>query len=81
MVTLWWQVRIHHNGRLSFIKCHDAGGQADLDKHGKAGQKLNEVLDYDPKADKWTKVGQMATAREDHAMSLVPGDTSDFRVW
>ena len=41
---------------------------------------LTDVLDYDPDADKWTKVGQMATARSAHTMSLVPGETADFCV-
>ena len=42
---------------------------------------LAEVLDYDPDADKWTKVGQMAKARYYHGMSLVPKETADYCVW
>ena len=41
---------------------------------------LADVLDYDPDADKWTKVGQLATARFRHGMSLVPKETSDYCV-
>ena len=42
---------------------------------------LAEVLDYDPDADKWTKVGEMAKARSYHGMSLVPAKTADYCVW
>ena len=41
---------------------------------------LSDVLDYDPDADKWTKVGQLATARFRHGMSLVPKETADYCV-
>ena len=41
---------------------------------------LTDVLDYDPDADKWTKVGNMATARSAFAMSLVPVETADYCV-
>ena len=41
---------------------------------------LADVLDYDPDADKWTKVGEMATARYLHGMSLVPKETADYCV-
>ena len=44
------------------------------------GSILADVLDYDPDADKWTKVGEMATARYLHGMSLVPKETADFCV-
>ena len=40
----------------------------------------SDVLDYDPDADKWTKVGQMAKGRTTHAMSLVPKETADYCV-
>ena len=39
-----------------------------------------DVLDYDPDADKWTKVGEMAKARHYHGMSLVPKETADYCV-
>ena len=42
------------------------------------GNGLKDVLDYDPDADKWTKVGEMAHARYLHGMSLVPKDTADY---
>ena len=42
---------------------------------------LADVLDYDPDADKWTKVGEMAKARSYHGMSLVPAKTADYCVW
>ena len=41
---------------------------------------MTEVLDYDPDADKWTKVGQMAQARYRHGMSIVPKETADYCV-
>ena len=41
---------------------------------------LSDVLDYDPESDKWTKVGQLATARFRHGMSLVPKETSGYCV-
>ena len=41
---------------------------------------LTEVLLYDPEADQWTPVGQLATARWSHAMSLVPKETADYCV-
>ena len=45
-----------------------------------AGNYLTDVLDYDPDADKWTKVGQLAKARYYHGMSLVPKETADYCV-
>ena len=46
---------------------------------GRQGSKDSaEVLDYDPDADKWTKVGQLATARHAHGMSLVPKEIADY---
>ena len=39
------------------------------------------MLDYDPDADKWTKVGQLAKARASHGMSLVPKEIADYCVW
>ena len=44
------------------------------------GNRLKDVLDYDPDADKWTKVGEMAHARYYHGMSLVPKETADYCV-
>ena len=41
---------------------------------------LRQVLRYDPEADQWITVGQLATARGDHAMSLVPKETIDYCV-
>ena len=38
------------------------------------------MLDYDPDADKWTMVGEMAHARYLHGMSLVPNETADYCV-
>ena len=35
---------------------------------------------YDAEADQWTPVGQLATARYGHAMSLVPKETADYCV-
>ena len=54
------------------------GGQG---KKGRSQDILAEVLDYDPDADKWTKVGEMAKARSYHGMSLVPAKTADYCVW
>ena len=47
-------------------------------KSGQTGRSV--VLDYDPDADKWTKVGEMAKARSYHGMSLVPAKTADYCV-
>ena len=44
------------------------------------GNGMSDVLDYDPDADKWTKVGEMAQARYSHGMSLVPKETADYCV-
>ena len=41
---------------------------------------MTEVLDYDPDADKWTKVGEMAKGRASHGMSLVPAETAEYCV-
>ena len=41
---------------------------------------LADVLDYDPEADKWTKVGQLAKPRAWHAMSRVPKETTHYCV-
>ena len=41
---------------------------------------LRQVLRYDPETDQWITVGQLATARGDHAMSLVPKETTDYCV-
>ena len=47
---------------------------------GRDPKSLSDVLDYDPDADKWTKVGQLATARFYHGMSIVPRETANFCV-
>ena len=52
---------------------------------GKVGNKVNkgyfaDVLKYDPKADQWTKVGQLAKARDMHAISLMPKKIVDYCV-
>ena len=47
--------------------------------YGKS-KKFAEVLDYDPDADKWTKVGELATPRYYHGMSLVPKETANYCV-
>ena len=39
-----------------------------------------DVLDYDPNADKWTKVGTMTKGRKYHGMSLVAKETADYCV-
>ena len=44
------------------------------------GNYLRQVLRYDPEADQWITVGQLATGRDDHAMSLVPKETADYCV-
>ena len=38
----------------------------------------NGVHLYNSEDDEWTTVGQMSTGRNDHAMSLVPGNVRDF---
>ena len=47
---------------------------------GQGSKDSAEVLDYDPDADKWTKVGQLAKGRNSHGMSLVPMETADYCV-
>ena len=49
-------------------------------KHLQLRPSYSDVLDYDPDADKWTKVGEMAQGRHHHAMSLVPKETADYCV-
>ena len=49
-------------------------------KHLQLRPSFTDVLDYDPDADKWTKVGEMAQGRHHHAMSLVPKETADYCV-
>ena len=44
------------------------------------GNYLTGVLLYDPEADPWTPVGQLATGRGHHGMSLVPKETADYCV-
>ena len=61
---------IHHIQCSMFI----TGGQ------NLKGKNIAEVLDYDPDADKWTRVGFMAKARGYHGMSLVPKETADYCV-
>ena len=55
------------------LQCIIVGGSGN-------GRRRKDVLDYDPDADKWTKVGQMAKGRTTHAMSLVPKETADYCV-
>ena len=55
--------------------CIITGGQQGIE-----GIILADVLDYDPDEDKWTSVGQLATARDHHAMGLVPAETADYCV-
>ena len=50
-----------------------AGGYA----HHPKDPRLSDVLKYDPEADKWIKVGDLDSARDSHAMSLVPKETAD----
>ena len=38
---------------------------------------LDEVLEYDSRSNKWTKVGRLAGARRGHAVSLVPAAVED----
>ena len=45
-----------------------------------AGEAFADVIDYDPDENKWTKVGQLATVRFYHGMSLVPKETADYCV-
>ena len=42
--------------------------------------RYKDVLDYNPDADRWKKVGEMAHARGLHGMSLVPKETADYCV-
>ena len=42
------------------------------------GECRGDVFDYDPDADKWNQVGQLALGRSNHAMSLVPKETADY---
>ena len=36
-----------------------------------------DILLYDGNKDKWANVGDLCTARADHAMSLVPAEVED----
>ena len=42
---------------------------------------LKDILMYDGNEDKWTKVGDLCHARENHAMSLVPAVVEDQCVF
>ena len=59
-------------------RCINTGGDQETVRYKRKG--LKDVLDYDPDADKWTKVGEMADARYLHGMSLVPKETADHCV-
>ena len=59
---------------------HDASLQTGGNHKNNISEGLKDVLDYDPEADKWTKVGEMAKARSYHGMSLVPAKTADYCV-
>ena len=41
------------------------------------GGHSRDILMYDGNKDKWTKVGDLCSGREDHAMSLVPAVAED----
>ena len=71
MDTSWCQVRNSSDKRRIIFQGFTGG-------HG--GKNLGDVLDYDPDADKWTKVGQLAQARQGHGMSLVSKETADYCV-
>ena len=67
MDTSWCQVR---NCDLTCFNVYVKGGND--------GKLQAEVLDYNPDANKWTKVGQLAKARHAHGISLVPNETADY---
>ena len=73
MGTLWCQVR--NSDELYYISTYNIQMIG-----GRDPKSLSDVLDYDPDADKWTKVGQLAKARTRHAMSLVPKEIADYCV-
>ena len=35
---------------------------------------LDEIISYDPDADRWVQVGNLAVARSSHAVSVLPLD-------
>ena len=45
-----------------------------------SGGALTDVLMYDGKTNKWTKVGDLCTGRFDHGISLVSADMEDYCV-
>ena len=51
--------------------CHTTGGRD-------VGGYSTDVLKYDPEADEWSSVGQLAIGQYYHAMSKVPLSTSDY---
>ena len=59
---------------------HDATLQTGGNHKNDISEGLKDVLDYDPDADKWTRVGYMAKTRYYHGMSLVPKETADYCV-
>ena len=77
MVTLWCQV-CYTSSNTDTSLCINTGGDPIYQRDIPKG--LKDVLDYDPDADKWTKVGEMANARYLHGMSLVPKETADYCV-
>ena len=66
---------------MFYDTCYTGGLDQDMHAHGlPIRHRYKDVLDYDPDADKWTKVGEMAHYRYLHGMSLVPRETMDYCV-
>ena len=40
---------------------------------------MNDILEYDPETEKWTQIGTMREARDDHAVSVVKYE--DYAEW
>ena len=77
MGTLWCQVRMIGCCIIDYgiSLCNIIGGYNDhVDTY------RDDVFDYDPDADKWTKVGRLVKGRYNHGMSLVPKETADYCV-
>ena len=65
---------------MFYDTCYTGGIDQNMHVSPHPNNKYKDVLDYDPDADKWTKVGETAQGRYLHGMSLVPKETADYCV-
>ena len=71
----WWALDIGQSCTILILT--PAGGW----NYPSSSEASNMVQLYNSEEDKWTTGGHLSTARNDHAMSLVPRNTVDFCLW